>query len=171
MAVVHPSSWSFDTNADVLITLRRMRQRVRSCLSQSVASVQIANRVIAAVPQHDTVAQITAIRNWLDSVFRYVNDPVGVELLRDPAQQLTEIARQGYTQGDCDEAAMLFAALGEANGISARFRALAFYRDDAPYTHVVADLLGPDGWYPGDITKPATMEHPPTPTRTLLVTV
>lgn len=172
MATAHASSWVFDTDASVSRTLRRMRDKVRSCIASDPFTVQTANDVIRAVRPRDRAGQIDAITDWLDHAFRYVNDPVGVELLRDPATQFRQIRRDGFTQGDCDEAAMLSAALGMANGIPARFRALAFYRPDAPYTHVVADLQGPDGlWYPIDITKPPGMEHPPTPTRTLTLVV
>lgn len=172
MATAHAPSWVFDTDASVIRTLRRMRDKVRSCIARDAFTIQMANSIVAAVAPRQTVGQINAIRDFLDRTFRYVNDPVGVELLRDPATQFRQIAQRGYTQGDCDEAAMLAAALGMANGLPARFRALAFYRMDAPYTHVVADLRGSDGiWYPVDVTKPPGMEHPPTPTRTLTLDV
>lgn len=172
MATVNPSSWVFDTDSSVSRTLRRMRQKVRDCISRDAYTIQTANAVVSAVTPRNRVEQIGAIESWLDNAFRYVNDPIGVELLRDPAQQFREIRTKGYTQGDCDEAAMLSAALGMANGIPARFRALGFYVPDAPYTHVVADLQDNSGlWHPIDITKPPGMTHPPTPTRTLLQAV
>lgn len=149
-----------------------MRDMVRTCIARDAFTIQTANNVVRGAAPRNRVAQIDAIRDWLDRTFRYVNDPIGVELLRDPATQFRQIRQLGYTQGDCDEAAMLSAALGMANGIPARFRALAFYSATAPYTHVVADLQGQDGiWYPVDITKPPGMEHPPTPTRTLTMVV
>jgi transglutaminase-like putative cysteine protease len=125
--------------------------------------------VVGSVAPRDVGGQIQTIAHWLDAHFRYLSDPVGVELLRDPGGAFTEIRQRGYTQGDCDEAAMLAATLGMANGIPARFRALAFYSPTAPYSHVVCDLLGPGRqWIPIDITKPADMEIPPTATRTLI---
>lgn len=146
-----------------------MAANVRDCLAHSVLVVQTANDVVANVAPRDTGNQIATIRDWLDSHFRYLSDPVGVELLRDPSGGITEIKQRGYTQGDCDEAATLAASLGMAIGIPARFRALAFYTKTAPYTHVVCDLRGPGGqWMPIDITKPANMVVPPTPTRTLV---
>lgn len=172
MATAHASSWVFDTDADVSRTLRRMRDKVRNCIASDPFTIQTANDVVRGVTPRNVVGQIDAITDFLERSFRYVNDPVGVELLRDPGVQFRQIKTLGYTQGDCDESAMLSAALGMANGIPARFRALAFYRTDAPYTHVVADLRATDGvWYPLDITKPPGMEHPPTPTRTLTLVV
>lgn len=152
--------------------MRRMANNVRDCLAHSVRLVQTANDIVANVAPRDVDGQISVIRDWLNSHFRYLSDPVGVELLRDPAGGLSEIRQRGYTQGDCDEAATLAASLGMANGIPARFRALAFYSPSAPYTHVVCDLRGARGqWVPIDITKPANMDVPPTPTRTLFQAV
>ena len=149
--------------------MRRMASAVRDCLARSVLAVRVANSIVANVPPRDVGAQIQAIGAWLNAHFRYLSDPVGVELLRDPNGGITEILRYGYTQGDCDEAAMLSATLGMANGIPARFRALAFYSPTAPFSHVICDLLGPGNtWIPIDITKPANMDVPPTPTRTLV---
>src|SRR5438105_2174919 len=103
MGTALASTWSFDTNSSVERTLSRMRDRVRSCLRSSPLVVQTANDAVAATTSHDRYGQIDAIRGFLERVFRYVNDPVGVELLRDPAQQIAEIRQRGYTQGDCDE--------------------------------------------------------------------
>jgi transglutaminase-like putative cysteine protease len=151
--------------------MRRMADSVRDCLSRSSRVVRVANNVVAGCAPRDIGCQIESLSAWLDAHFRYLSDPVGVELLRDPNGGITEIVQNGFTQGDCDEAAMLAATLGMANGIPARFRALAFYTKDAPYSHVVCDLKGPNGWTPVDITKPANMEVPPTPTRTLFQVV
>lgn len=151
-----------------------MADNVHLALSRSPyspATIKLANRIVAGAAPRDTSSQIAAINDWLDSRFRYINDPIGVELLRNPISMFMEVKQQGFTQGDCDEAAVMAAIIGMANGIPARFRALGFYRPDAPYTHVVTDLRGASGWVPLDITKPVSMEHPPTPTRTLIQAV
>lgn len=169
MAVARPSGWVFSTSTDAGTTMRRMANLVRDCLASSRLVVNTANGIVANVAPRDVDGQINTIQDWLDSHFRYLSDPVGVELLRDPNGGISEILRLGYTQGDCDEAAMLAATLGMANGIPARFRAMAFYTKDAPFSHVVCDLLGSGKrWIPIDITKPADMEIPPTATRTLI---
>jgi transglutaminase-like putative cysteine protease len=163
------SGWSFGTNESALATMRNMAKRARSCV-RSKEVIDTANRIISVVPSRDRVAQIDAIREWLSQHFRFVSDPIGVELLRDPAEAIQRINRGGFTQGDCDEAAMLGAALGMANGISARFRALAFARN-APYTHVIADLIDDNGhWCALDITRPQGFIAPDA-ARTLTLTV
>lgn len=171
MSFVRPSGWVFSTDTDAGSTMRRMADSVKDCLAHSVLVIKVANNIASACAPRDVACQIASISSWLDGHFRYLSDPVGVELLRDPNGGIREIVAQGYTQGDCDEAAMLAATLGMANGIPARFRALAFYTRNAPYTHVVCDLAGPAGWVPIDITKPADMAIPPTPTRTLFQSV
>lgn len=141
--------------------MRHMADRVRDCVRNSRDVIETANEAISGVTPRDRMAQIDAIREWLLRRFRFVSDPVGVELLRDPAGAIQRINARGFTMGDCDEAAMLGAALGMANGIPARFRALAF-SPTGPYTHVIADLRGPTGrWYPLDITKPQGFVAPP----------
>lgn len=140
--------------------MRNMAKRVRDCLAHSREVIETANDAVANVTPRDRLAQITTLNDWLSHRFRFIADPVGVELLRDPEGAVRRINARGFTQGDCDEAAMLAASLGMANGIPARFRALSF-GPAAPYSHVIADLLGPGGeWYPLDVTKPYGMSMP-----------
>jgi transglutaminase-like putative cysteine protease len=104
-----------------------------------------------------SLAQAHAIRTWLARVWRYVDDPQGHELLVSPEKLLRDYQRLGYIAGDCDEAAILGAALGRAVGFAARFTVLAFEgSDDGQYEHVYASLLTSDGTEVTlDVTKPA----------------
>lgn len=141
-------------------TLERMRDLVRQSLSVPLV-VETANGIAAMVPPRDYLGIARAIRAWLSRYFRFVRDPVGVELLRDPEYQLRQWMTYGYITGDCDDAAILGAALGKAVGIGARFVAVGF-REGGPLTHVFAVLTGgADGGIgslgPGvelDITRP-----------------
>lgn len=161
MTTVLRSGWIFDTNVDAATTMRRMAAKVRDCVAKSPEVIDTANNIVSVVPPRDIHGQIHAIYDWLLRRFRFVSDPVGVELLRDPAGAIKRINSRGFTQGDCDEAAMLGAALGMANGIPARFRALSF-APGAPYSHVIADLHEPSGdWVPLDITRPQGFTPPP----------
>jgi len=65
--------------------------------------------------------------------------------------------QRGVAQVDCDDVAMLGAALGKAVGLRARFVAVAFGPRGAPYRHVWAEL-GPrtnNVWLDMDTTRPA----------------
>lgn len=163
--------WVFATDETAGATMNKMARQVRDCLKKSREVVQTANNIVAPLPPRDKRAQVDAVWDFLMHRFRYVADPIGVELLRDPAGSIHEINTRVFTQGDCDEAAMLAASLGMANGIPARFRSLAFGTTDAPYTHVICDLTpGDRKWYPIDITKPQGFLAP-NPSRTLILPV
>ena len=149
--------------------MRKMASQVHDCLSNREV-VQTANNIIAALPSRDTMAQVDALQDWLGHRFRFVPDPIGVELLRDPAFGVHEMNTLGYTQGDCDEEAMDAACLGMVIGLAARFRSLAFNSPNAPYTHVICDLASNGHWYPIDITRPEGFVIPPI-SRTLILSV
>lgn len=142
-------------------TLQKMRSLVNGSLSVPLV-VETANSIAATVPARDYLAIAQAIRSWMQRNFRFVRDPVGVELVRDPVYQLTQWQNNGYISGDCDDAAVLGAALGKANGIGARFIAVGF-APGGPLLHVFTILTGRrDGGMgslgPGvdlDVTRPS----------------
>lgn len=135
-------------------TLARMKSVVRSSLTVPEV-VQAAGRIISFLPPRDQVKQALAIRDALTRVFRFVPDPKGVELLRTPLFQLREIHNRGTTIGDCDDAAILGAALGMAVGIGAVFRVISFRRG-ANFAHVYTILTPRNGRAIDlDVTKPA----------------
>lgn len=135
-------------------TLARMRSIVRQSLA-SPDVIQTAARIITMLPPRDQERQAIAIRDMLDRVFRFVADPKGVELLRTPTFQLREIKAHGTTVGDCDDAAILGAALGMAVGIGAIFRVISF-REGANFAHVYTILTPRHGRAIDlDVTKPA----------------
>lgn len=121
-------------------TLTRMAELVNRSLRVPLV-VETANGIAATVPPRDYVAIAQAIRAWLQRHFRFVRDPLGVELLRDPEYQLRQWMTQGFITGDCDDAALLGAALGKAVGIGARFVAVGF-QDNGPLLHVFTVLTG-----------------------------
>lgn len=136
-------------------TLARMRSMVRQSLTMPDV-VQTAAHAVTLAPERDQVQQALAIRAFLQRAFRFVPDPKGVELLRTPLFQVREIRRNGASIGDCDDAAILGAALGLAVGIPAMFRVIAF-KPGAAFSHVYT-ILTPKG-RPAidlDVTKPAT---------------
>ena len=137
-------------------TIQRMRSIVRSSLVQPTV-VGCANRIIMFRQARDTAAQSREIRSWLDGHFRFVRDPVGVELLRTPLQQLSQIDATGFAMGDCDDAAILGAAMGMANGIPAVFRIIGFaHGPPGSFAHVYTILTPPgQGAIDLDVTKPA----------------
>lgn len=170
MSTVQLAGWSFGTNESALMTMRLMASRSRAAL-KSRATIDTANAIVANVLPRSRADQIRAINEYVTRRFRFVSDPISVELLRDPSEMIGNMQLRGYAQGDCDDAAMIVATLGMANGIAARFRSLAYGTLHAPYTHVIADLaLGNGQYLPLDVTKPQRFDAP-IPTRILTVGV
>lgn len=165
------AGWTIDANPDVARTLQTMAQYCHSAMSNAYI-VRYANEIIAAARPRDYNAQINAIRLFGRSWFRFVDNPVGAQRIRTPLDMIADVETIGYVQGACDDAAVLMATLGMADGIDARFRAVAFSHraepdDSAPFTHVIADLFAGDGWDALDITKPDDLQRPPHIVRTL----
>lgn len=95
-----------------------------------------AQDIVARVAPRDEVNQARAIHEWLVQRYRFVNSPVGVQLLETPAYQLSEIRTKGYVQGNCADAAELAAALLEAIGIRCRFIVVGFKGSRSEFSHV-----------------------------------
>lgn len=149
------------TRGDAATTMARMASNIRASLTDHRV-VERARAIIAGVAPRDCVGQAVAIRAWVDRRFRFVRDPLGVELLETPAFLLARIERDGSVQGDCDDAATVAAALGMAVGIRATLHAVAFFSSAAPFAHVYA-VLHPEPGAPVemDITHQAGKRRPP----------
>jgi transglutaminase-like putative cysteine protease len=133
--------------------------------------VSAARRIAVDAGILRPAAQARAIRAWLARVWRFVDDPARRELLRDAEHMLREYDELGVIMGDCDEAAVLGATLGNAVGIQAQLTALAFPDSARPgrdrWEHVFAVLLTPDdGAVNLDVT-PRPAGPTPQPTRTM----
>ena len=148
-------------------------ERMRELATVRAVSPLVRTTAIDAIDgerPRDTVGQIRALRDWLERRVRYLDDPDTSELLHDPEIVLETIARDGVARIDCDDAAMLGAALGKSIGRPARFVVIAFSGPDAPFEHVWAELADDDGeWHELDITRPADVARLPRATRRLVV--
>lgn len=116
-----------------------------------------AAQIVAGISGQDGVEQAQAIRDWLDSHTDFLRDPDGVEMLHGPVWQVNQIRTHGTEQVDCDDVAMLGAALGKAIGLRARFVVVGFDSPRAAYRHVWAEL-SPRGnvkWVDMDVTRPS----------------
>jgi hypothetical protein len=154
--------------ADTLALMQRLVDRG----VDSPAVVSSARQLVTnAGAGRDGIKQAYAIRDWLTLVWRFVEDPSDRELLRDPESMLAEYDQLGVIMGDCDEAAVLGAALGRAIGLEDRFTVLSF-TDPAGgpdlFGHVYASLLTSTGQSVDlDITRPAGPVPKPIRVRTV----
>ena len=105
----------------------------------------------------DGTEQAVAIRGWLEDHVSLMRDPDGVEMLHGPKWQVRTALTQGIVNVDCDDVAMLAAALGKAVGLRARFVVVGFGSPKAPFRHVWTELASPGSnvWIECDITRPS----------------
>ena len=112
----------------------------------------------AGIPGKDYVGEMVAIHNWVRDNVRYTRDVAGQETLCPPE----EIAFNSRA-GDCDDMAMLDAALLGAIGIPSRFVTIGVTPDS--FSHVYLQAKPKGTWIPLDPImkdKPAGWEAPKT---------
>jgi transglutaminase-like putative cysteine protease len=151
-------------------TLNLMADMVSAAVDVPVV-VYTARRLAVMGGVRNEVGQANTIRAWLASVWRFVDDPRDRELLVTPDELLQSFERDGVIAGDCDEAAVLGAALAKAVGFQVCLYALAF-PDDNPqgdkFQHVYAAILTDDGL---EVSLDVTRPRGPVPTVTRIMQV
>lgn len=159
-------------------TLVVMRKHVHDELAVPLVW-ETARLIVANVTPRDEPAQAVAIREWLSSRWRFVNDPMWHQLLTTPVYCLKKIKEQGFVQGNCADAAMTSAALCLAIHIACKFAAVSFGQQKpphhAPYSHVMTiayprTRIGSSVAVEMDFTRPTDLARAAF-TRRLLVTV
>jgi hypothetical protein len=138
------------------ITLATMRAMVYREFMSPVVRLTASN-IVAGLGGKDGAEQARRIREWLEDHTEFLRDPHGVEMLHGPVWQITQVQKNGVVQVDCDDVAMLGAALGKSIGLLARFQVVAFDSQNAPYRHVWAELSPANApvWIDMDVTRPA----------------
>lgn len=116
-----------------------------------------ASQIVGGGNGMDGTEQALSIRDFLENHVEFLRDPDGVEMLHGPVWQLQQIQQNGVVRVDCDDVAMLSAALGKAVGLRARFVVVGFDNPKAPYRHVWTELAPRNlpVWVDMDITRPA----------------
>lgn len=66
---------------------------------------------VRRVQPKDYLSEMLAVRNFVAERCRYANDPVALELVKDPQRMIEEIQTHGITVVDCDEYALLIATM------------------------------------------------------------
>lgn len=154
-------SWVPGGDAGARSTVQRMIGLVRRASAHpSVRGTAV--QIVRTYDGRDYVSHAKAIREWAALHVQFLRDPRGTELLHDPVLLVETVKRVGVVHVDCDDAAMLAAALGRSIGLRARFVVLAFLDKRAPFAHVFAELSPPVGsprWIEQDVTR-ATEQIP-----------
>lgn len=155
------SYWIPFGDAGTLATARKMRQLV--LLTYATPPVRnLAARLAVLAGTRDATLLAGTIRNFLEDHVHFTRDPTGTELLQDPRLAIHAILTRGVATLDCDDIAMLAAALGMSVGLRARFVLVGFRSPQAPLRHVWTELVSGTGkgpWVEMDTSRP--MQHVP----------
>jgi hypothetical protein len=109
---------------------------------QSLLVRQATEDVVRQVQPKDYLGEILAIRYWVTEKVKYVNDPLHVELVKDPQRLVEEILAHGTAIGDCDDIATLIACMCLQVGRVAEF-VVAGFGEPGAYSHVFARAQEP----------------------------
>ena len=130
----------FSGSPDTLRAMVRAAQGPRGEKSLLVRSM--AEQVTRELQPKDYLGEIVAIRNWVAEYLRYANDPLHVELVKDPQRLVEEIVAHGYAVGDCDDGAALIATMCLQLGRDAQF-IVAGFGEPGHFSHVFCRALEP----------------------------
>ena len=142
-------------DAGTRATVRHMKRLVREGkVSPSVRGLALS--ITRGIAGRNGIAQAVAIRNWLAINIDFTRDPSGAELLYTPQRLVRILTERGPPlRIDCDDIAVLAAALGASVGLRARFQLVGF-SPNAPFRHVWTDLASPSGdrrWVQQDVSR------------------
>lgn len=107
---------------------------------------QAATSLVWLQPERDEWHEVQALYEWVRDRVRYVRDIVDVETLTSPAKTLQTMI------GDCDDQAVLLAALFESVGYPTRF-VVGAYTIPNHFEHVYLQVFVNDEWIDCDPTE------------------
>ena len=109
---------------------------------QSMVVRHAVDELLRGMHPKNYLGEIVAVRNWVAEKVRYANDPLHVELVKDPQRLVEEVVERGHAVGDCDDMASLIGTMGLQIGRIAQICAVGF---GAPgkYSHVFARIQEP----------------------------
>lgn len=133
-------------------TVAHMRQFVLDAVRDPAQGIRdLALQIIGTAGY---VGQVRAIQVWVQQNIRYIHDPASVELVQTPQKTLQ------WTAGDCDDQAVLVAALLDSIGHPAQFFAM-WFRADPTQGHILTRTkIGPT-WVAVDTIKPVPLGYLP----------
>ncbi len=127
-------------------TLKIMRQFVRE-YKKTIPVRELALSLVRDLHGHKNwIGQVKRVHSFVQRNIQYVRDIRGVETIATP------LVTMQTRQGDCDDQAVLLAALLESIGHPTRFVAIK-QNVFGPYVHVYTETkIGPK-WYPLETTE------------------
>jgi hypothetical protein len=109
---------------------------------KSMVVRNLVDEIVKNVYPKDYAGEIVVLRNWAAEHLRYTNDPLHVELIKDPQRLTEEFYERGVATADCDEIACWIATAGLQVGRVAQFIAAGF-GERGTYSHVFTRIMEP----------------------------
>ncbi|MEL7832795.1 transglutaminase-like domain-containing protein [Fodinibius sp. Rm-B-1B1-1] len=129
--------------ASQLVTKYTGREDIRGLALKITRKVP--RNINTGLPDLRNVDQIAgAIYKWITKNINYVRDPWNIERIQSPDVTIRQKA------GDCDDHAILSAALLQSLGIQTGFRIVS--RTGRTYDHIYTVFRSPEGWKSFDTT-------------------
>jgi len=96
------------------------------------------------------IVRAQRLKEWLTPRYRFEPDPLELEVISAPDLQLCRFQVDGFVSGDCDDLAVLVAALGILAGLRPRFVVIAL-ETGGPFEHVWTELWDGMRWLDYDL--------------------
>lgn len=100
-----------------------------------------AEMIVFGCAERDEFCEVTRIMKWVESHFRYVRDPVGLEMVKSPEVVDAEITAQDKFQGDCDDVTAYVAALLKSVGYNVRAVVIAVPGKGDEFRHIYPEVF------------------------------
>jgi hypothetical protein len=130
----------FNGPEHTLVEMVRLAQGVRG--EQSMLVRGQVEEIVRGLQPKDYMSEILAIRYWAMGHIRYLNDPLHVELIKDPQRICEEVIAYGASVADCDEIACCLGAMALCLGRVCEFVAAGF-KQPGSYSHVFIRVMEP----------------------------
>lgn len=148
-----------DGPVGALQTITAMRQMVLDAVRDPLQGAR--SQALDIIGDASYVGQVRAVQCWTQSNIRYVQDPPDVELVQTPQKTLQ------WRAGDCDDQAVLVAALLTSIGHPCQFIAVGF--SGGPLSHVLTRTKIGSQWVAVETIKPVSLGFlPPNITSTYI---
>lgn len=139
--------WIPEGDLGTRATLDAMEELVRGSLRVELTR-QYARHIMGG--SGSPIARAQLLKAWLTPRYRFEPDPLELEVISAPDLQLCRFQVDGFVSGDCDDLAVLVAALGILAGLRPRFVVIAL-ETGGPFEHVWTELWDGMRWLDYDL--------------------
>lgn len=148
-------------------TVAELKSLINQALHDPNARIRLrAESILGPTQERDEDGEVSAIFNFVQNSLHYIDDPAGIELIKNPMLIDHEVEVQGYFMGDCDDASGYLAALLKAVGYPTELVIVTPQEADSfDYRHIFVRVWMPraNAWVALDPTakgKPMGWEVP-----------